>query len=102
MREQEPGDEGISLEEGVALREQSVQVVQIESLKVAAYVQHHVVRSVGAQGCDLIAGAEVVVDPVRLPRPGVSRVVEDEGSEASRERRVEPCERPCERTFPHA
>ena len=52
MREQEPGDEGISLEEGVALREQSVQVVQIESLKIAAYVQHHVVSSVGAQGCD--------------------------------------------------
>src|SRR5262249_49484996 len=95
-------DEGISLEEGVALPEQGVHLLAIERLQIATNIHHDVAVGHVPQRFDVGARAEVVLNAVALSRSGITGVRQDDRLQALLEVGPMSCQRSDQRALSDA
>ena len=76
------------------------QVLQVQDLKVAAHVHHHIALPV-AQRLDLLAGAKMIILPVSFAGSGRARIIQHDGLQSCTQVGMEAAERLRERTLAH-
>ena len=94
-------DEGISLEENIALLQEGTEVIEIHRLQIAPDIQDQKPR-IGAKGLNLASCPEMILPPIHLARPGGTAGIENQAPELRAEFRIQTVERPVKGTLSHA